>query len=98
MGSWRNSNLLAVLDKGIHFCNIREVLDTFCDFSGQKVNLMKSKVYFSPNVKVDVRTDLCHVLGFNSTPNLGKYLGFLIHNLDLHPMIFIFCWIEFRGS
>uniref|UniRef100_A0A2N9I899 Reverse transcriptase domain-containing protein n=1 Tax=Fagus sylvatica TaxID=28930 RepID=A0A2N9I899_FAGSY len=60
-------------------CHIREVLDTFCDLSGQKVNMMKSKVYFSPNVKVDVRTDLCLVLGFNSTPNLGRYLGFPIH-------------------
>ena len=60
-------------------CHIRDVLDTFCDLSGQKVNLMKSKVYFSPNVKVDARTDLCLVLGFNSTPNLGRYLGFPIH-------------------
>ena len=57
-------------------CHIREVLDSFCELSGQKVSLHKSKVYFSPNVSQDSRADFCEVLGFNSTPNLGKYLGF----------------------
>ena len=56
--------------------NIRETLDSFCDLSSLKVNLRKSKVFFSPNVDLDQRSELSEVLGFSSTPNLGKYLGF----------------------
>ena len=56
-------------------CNIRETLDTFCELSGQKVSFAKSKVYFSPNISPDCRNKMCEVLGFRSTPNLGKYLG-----------------------
>uniref|UniRef100_A0A2N9IFC0 CCHC-type domain-containing protein n=1 Tax=Fagus sylvatica TaxID=28930 RepID=A0A2N9IFC0_FAGSY len=58
--------------------SIKEVLETFCDLSGQKVNSCKSKAYFSPNVNPDQRRELCSVLGIDSTPNLGKYLGFPI--------------------
>ena len=57
-------------------CHVREALDTFCDLSGQKVSHHKSKVYFSPNVSQSTRAELSDVLGFSSTPNLGKYLGF----------------------
>ena len=36
----------------------------------------KSRVYFSPNIDRDTRESLCDILGFASTPFLGKYLGF----------------------
>lgn len=36
----------------------------------------KSRVYFSPNVAVDKRSELCEILGFRATPTLGKYLRF----------------------
>ena len=35
----------------------------------------KSRVYFSPNVGRENRESLRDILGFQSTPNLGKYLG-----------------------
>ncbi|KAK9984570.1 hypothetical protein SO802_034095 [Lithocarpus litseifolius] len=54
---------------------IREVLDVFCGVSGQTINEAKSRVYFSPNVDDATKEDLCDVLGFVSTPNLGNYLG-----------------------
>ena len=54
---------------------IREVLDLFCSRSGHSVSGAKSRVYFSPNVDRDKREELCDILGFQSTPNLGKYLG-----------------------
>ena len=60
---------------------IREVLDSFCEQSGQKINNDKSRVYFSPNVNLEKRTELCEILGFRSTPSLGKYLGFPIKHL-----------------
>lgn len=57
---------------------MKEVLDTFCSFSGQKVSATKTRVFFSPNIPIENRESLCEVLGFRSTPNLGKYLGFPI--------------------
>lgn len=60
---------------------IREVLDGFCGRYGQTVSEAKSRVYFSPNVDGDVRDSLCNILGFQSTPNFGKYLGIPIKHL-----------------
>ena len=60
---------------------IREVLDSFCEQSGQKISNDKSHIYFSPNVDPEKRTELCEILGFRSTPSLGKYLGFPIKHL-----------------
>ena len=57
---------------------IKEVLDSFCELSGQKISNEKSRVYFSPNVAPDKRAELSETLGFRSTPNIGKYLGFPI--------------------
>ena len=57
---------------------IRDVLDAFCARSGQSISENKSRVYFSPNVDIDSMESFCDILGFKSTPNLGKYLGFPI--------------------
>ena len=57
---------------------IRDVLDTFCDLSGQKVSVEKSRVFFSPNVGSNTKEELCNILEFRSIPNLGKYLDFPI--------------------
>ena len=59
----------------VNYSAIRDVLDDFCSISGQTVSEAKSRVYFSPNVDRDTRESLCDILGFASTPNLGKYLG-----------------------
>ncbi|XP_050273143.1 uncharacterized protein LOC126716155 [Quercus robur] len=59
---------------------IIEVLDNFCNLAGQKVNLTKSKILFSPNVSCRRRRGICRRLGIAKTTNLGKYLGFpIIH-------------------
>ena len=57
---------------------IKDVLDSFCEISGQKISGEKSPVFFSPNVDQNTRIELGAVLGFRSTPSLGKYLGFPI--------------------
>ena len=54
---------------------IREALDHFCRVSGQTASDAKSRVYFSPNVDRDTRESLSDILGFTTTPFLGKYLG-----------------------
>ena len=54
---------------------IRDFLDDFCSLSGQAISDAKSRVYFLPNVDRDSRESFCDILGFTSTPSLGKYLG-----------------------
>ena len=60
---------------------IRDVLDEFCILSRQSISEAKSRVYFSPNVDRDTRESLSNILGFASTPSLGKYLGFPLKNI-----------------
>lgn len=57
---------------------VKDVLDTFCSLSGKKVSYGKSRVFFSPNIAPDLRSEFADTLGFCSTPSLGKYLGFPI--------------------
>ena len=59
---------------------VREVLDSFCSIFGQKVSQDKSWVYFSLNVLAEERTEMCDILGFHSTPSLGKYFGIPINH------------------
>ena len=79
-------------------CNVRETLDTFCELSGQKVSLAKSKVYFSPNIRQEERDEMCEVLGMSSTPNLGKYLGIPLNTLGHRHMTLILFWREYKLS
>ena len=69
---------------------IREVLDLFCSKSGQSVSGAKSRVYFSLNVDKDSREDFYAILGFQSTPNLSKYLGVPIKHLGSSSQDFNF--------
>ena len=54
----------------------------------------KSIVYFSPNVSVNLRSTLCDVLGFHSTPNLGKYLGFPLKHVGFSSQDYSYNIIE----
>lgn len=47
-------------------------------------------MYFSPNVDRDTQESLCDILGFTSTPNLGKYLGFPIKHSRTSALDFNF--------
>lgn len=54
---------------------IMGMLEEFCNCSGQKVNLAKSKVFFSSNTDVTLSSDLSRALGIEKTHDLGMYLG-----------------------
>lgn len=54
---------------------IKGVLDEFCLFSGQKVNLGKSKVFFSNNISLESSDFFSRELGIDRTADLGTYLG-----------------------
>lgn len=47
-------------------------------------------MYFSPNVDPDLRENLADILGFRTTPNLGKYLGFPLKHLGTRGQDFGF--------
>ena len=55
---------------------IKDVLEKFCEESGQMISYEKSHVYFSPNVLANLKEKVCENLGIQVTSNLGKYLGF----------------------
>ena len=57
------------------------MLDEYCILSRQSISEAKSRVYFSPNVDRGTRESLSNILGFASTPSLGKYLGFPLKNI-----------------
>ena len=65
---------------GTNCSTIRDVLDKFCSISGQTISEAKSRAYFSPNVDRDTRESLSDILGFSSTPSLGRYLGIPIRH------------------
>ena len=59
---------------------ILEVLDNFCNLAGQRINVNKSRILFSPNVSGRKKNSICRKLGMVATQNLGRYLGFpLLH-------------------
>jgi hypothetical protein len=61
--------------------NIKDILDTFCKSSSQKVSPEKTKFFFSKNVGWHVRQEVSEKCGFGWTDNLGKYLGVpILHN------------------
>ena len=54
---------------------IRRVLESFCEVSGQKVSLEKSKIFFSKKVSREMEELITAGSGIGSTRELGKYLG-----------------------
>ena len=54
---------------------IHDCLDRFCNASGQKVSLAKSRVYFSKNVDTSTKAILTEALQMEATDDLGMYLG-----------------------
>ncbi|OMP01064.1 reverse transcriptase [Corchorus capsularis] len=55
--------------------SILNTLDFFCERSGQKVNVDKSKIWFSPTVSEESSCRITRNLDFRKTNNLGLYLG-----------------------
>lgn len=58
---------------------IHNVFMNFCNISGQKVNMEKSKIFFSPNTSSQTQELLSDILGIPLTLDLGSYLGFPLH-------------------
>ncbi|KAL0008398.1 hypothetical protein SO802_009900 [Lithocarpus litseifolius] len=76
-----NDLLLFAKANTMNCSSVREAIEEFCSRSRQKINNTKSKVFFSPNIASDQREELCDILGFHSTSNLGTYLGFPLRHV-----------------
>lgn len=74
---------LAFADDLILFCEasaeqaviMQRCLNLFCEASGIKVSIDKSRVYFSDNTDFWIKEAVCGVLGMEATEDFGKYLG-----------------------
>ena len=58
-------------------------MDEFCEESGQKVSVEKSRIYFSPNMQVETKKEVSSKLGIQATTNIGNYLGFPIKHKEV---------------
>lgn len=54
---------------------LQETLNTFCRYSGYKINASKSSLFFSNNTNDSLRGAIGNFLGFQQTDDLGMYLG-----------------------
>ena len=59
---------------------IKDVLNLFCESSGQKVSAEKSRVFFSGNVHNTRRQQISEAMGFSRTMDLEKYLSIPLLN------------------
>lgn len=55
---------------------IKRVMTDFCSLFGQRVNMQKSKLFFSNNSVVESKSNIFGLLNIPMTSNLGTYLGF----------------------
>ncbi|KAI9119453.1 hypothetical protein K1719_009329 [Acacia pycnantha] len=54
---------------------VRKVMQSFCEVSGHRTNLAKSRMLCSKRVHFNSALELSQVLGIGITADLGKYLG-----------------------
>ncbi|KDP39672.1 hypothetical protein JCGZ_02692 [Jatropha curcas] len=59
---------------------VNQCLQQFDNLSGQRVNMAKSKIFFSANVDMPLRTHICSTAGISLTEDIGVYLGVPIFN------------------
>jgi hypothetical protein len=55
--------------------SLRQVLDQYCASSGQLVSEAKCSIFFSPNLEVDVKAQICQQLNIMTKAISEKYLG-----------------------
>ena len=57
-------------------CNkLKEILRTYEDASGQKINTEKSSIFFSPNTSQELKDEIINILGPMTDSRYTKYLG-----------------------
>jgi hypothetical protein len=59
----------------VNATSLRQVLDQYCTNSGQLVSEGKCSIYFSPNVDVLTKADICSELNIMTEALSDRYLG-----------------------
>ena len=59
----------------INATSLRQVLDDYCANSGQLVSEAKCSIFFSPNIGVDAKAEICSELNIMTEALSDKYLG-----------------------
>uniref|UniRef100_A0A453M681 Reverse transcriptase domain-containing protein n=1 Tax=Aegilops tauschii subsp. strangulata TaxID=200361 RepID=A0A453M681_AEGTS len=54
---------------------VNQVLDTYCQASGQRINYAKSSIFFSKGVPENIRNDIKGILHVPNETLNEKYLG-----------------------
>lgn len=54
---------------------IMDVLQVFGDMSGHRISEEKTEIFFSPNVRIRERREICRDSGFKEVQELSRYLG-----------------------
>ena len=54
---------------------VKEMLNKYARASGQLINFEKSAIYYSRNTDLDIRQEICSILGNLKEAFSGKYLG-----------------------
>jgi hypothetical protein len=58
---------------------IKDILDQYQEASGQRVNLDKSDMFFSPNISLDFKRSFQEQLPIKISSSINKYLGMPTH-------------------
>ncbi|KAA3474256.1 Retrovirus-related Pol polyprotein LINE-1 [Gossypium australe] len=53
---------------------LKEILNRFCAFSGHKISVRKSNIYFSKDFDTSLGDQISQLFGFQKVLNLGNYL------------------------
>ena len=59
----------------VNATSVKQVLDHYCANFGQLVSDAKCSIYFSPNVNVQLKGDICSELNIMTEAISDKYLG-----------------------
>lgn len=59
---------------------LRDLLQQYCDWTGQELNLNKLSVHFNTNVSRQKKHQICRILGMKECDHKGEYQGILFTN------------------
>ena len=54
---------------------LKSVLNSYCATSGQMVSVEKSSIFFSPNIKLENKVQICTIMNIMTEALNDKYLG-----------------------
>ena len=70
-----DDSLLFCRANGTEFSKLKEILSMYELASGQKINIDKSSIFFSPNTSQELKDEIINILGSMQDLNHENYLG-----------------------